>query len=117
MKNAELAEAQQVSTELLKEISSKTAIAEKEKAKVGKVKTSCQQQAEEIGAVKADAKRPYFLTPARQHTAARAGALRLPPARHPLVRPGHRARRSRARAPAQTPRSHDHRSKGNDRNL
>ena len=57
VKNAELAEAQQVSTELLKEISSKTAIAEKEKAKVGKVKTSCQQQAEEIGAVKADAER------------------------------------------------------------
>ena len=69
------------------------------------VDPDAQQQAEEIGAVKADAKRPYFLTPARQHTAARAGALRLPPARHPLVRPGHRARRSRARAPPPRPRA------------
>jgi len=55
IKNADLAEAQKVSTQLLKEISAGTAVAEKEKAKVVVIVEAVTKKATEIAAVKEDA--------------------------------------------------------------
>lgn len=57
VKNADLAEAQRVSANLLKEISASTAVAEKEKAKVAVIVAEVTRKAEQIAAVKDDAEK------------------------------------------------------------
>jgi dynein heavy chain len=57
VKNADLAEAQRVSANLLKEISASTAVAEKEKAKVAVIVDAVTKKAGQIAAVKDDAER------------------------------------------------------------
>ena len=57
VKNADLAEAQRVSANLLKEISASTAVAEKEKAKVAVIVDAVTVKAAQIAGVKEDAER------------------------------------------------------------